>query len=215
MAVKRFRVLKDSALEPKAKAGTIVYNFLGCDYGLAGDDTRLTGLEHRSVTLSEDGRQSSFTIPCRDLEEIKEPPAQDTTELRAKLKALDEASATIAAEAQPLRDEYEAKLKPFTDIEEGIQAEREELLDAHGVEVIGECEGCSTHILSIDRYTVCTDGPYLCLECSPTIAESLPHMQSVLDDGHPLDEVDRQRFVDGIAWAKAEIAAGRGDEKAC
>jgi hypothetical protein len=44
---KRYRMLKDSALEPKATAGAIVYAYAGYDYGLASDDTEMTGITRR------------------------------------------------------------------------------------------------------------------------------------------------------------------------
>ena len=45
-------VLKGSRIEPKAVAGTVVFRPTGWDYGLASDDTRMTGIEHISVTLN-------------------------------------------------------------------------------------------------------------------------------------------------------------------
>jgi hypothetical protein len=55
-----------------AKAGEVVYDYMGCDYGLSGDDRRLTGDEHTSVTKQADGSAPSFTIPKHHLEEIQE-----------------------------------------------------------------------------------------------------------------------------------------------
>lgn len=46
-----------------------VYDFLGCDYGCANDDSRMTGIEHMSVSFNERGQ--FFTIPILDLEERK------------------------------------------------------------------------------------------------------------------------------------------------
>lgn len=66
-----YRVKKDSGLEPRAAAGSIVYSLRGHDYGLASDDTRMTGIEHVSVTLKPDGDYPSFTIPRADLEPAK------------------------------------------------------------------------------------------------------------------------------------------------
>jgi hypothetical protein len=68
----KFRVLREREIrgEVHAKAGTIVYGAKGYDYGLASDDSRATGLQHRSVTLKEDGDYPFFTIPERDLELI-------------------------------------------------------------------------------------------------------------------------------------------------
>jgi hypothetical protein len=70
MRPKAFRVKRDSQIEPLAKKGTVVYDLVGHDYGLASDDTRVTGKEHTSVTLKPDGGYPSFTIPVDDLEEV-------------------------------------------------------------------------------------------------------------------------------------------------
>lgn len=51
-----------------AKAGDTVYSLRFPDYGLASDDTRMTGVEHRSVTLDPDGGYPSFTHPAAELE---------------------------------------------------------------------------------------------------------------------------------------------------
>lgn len=62
-----YKMLKNSALEPEAKAGTIVYSLRSWDYGLAKDDTRFSGIEHVSVTLKADGDYPSFTVPRSDI----------------------------------------------------------------------------------------------------------------------------------------------------
>lgn len=70
----KFKMKADRVLrgETYAKAGDIVYDFGRYDYGCASDDTRFTGIEHKSVTLDPDGAYPFFTVPCKDLEEIKE-----------------------------------------------------------------------------------------------------------------------------------------------
>ena len=68
--MKQYKVLVDSKLESAAKAGTVVYEFTGYDYGLARDDTRFSGIRHISVTLNENGERPCFTIPFYDLEEF-------------------------------------------------------------------------------------------------------------------------------------------------
>lgn len=50
--------------------GKFVYDLKYHDYGLASDDTRYTGVEHKSVTLNEDGDYPSFTIPRHFLTEV-------------------------------------------------------------------------------------------------------------------------------------------------
>lgn len=47
---------------------TVVYSCRFSDYGCAGDDTRMTGIEHQSVTLKEDGDYPFFTVPVRILQ---------------------------------------------------------------------------------------------------------------------------------------------------
>lgn len=68
----KFRVLQDRTIHDKlyATKGQTVYQFMGCDYGLANDDSRWTGIEHTSVTFNEDGSHPSFTIPVDHLERI-------------------------------------------------------------------------------------------------------------------------------------------------
>jgi len=53
-----------------ANAGDTVYLLRLSDYGSAGDDTRLTGIEHVSVTLNKDGDYPFFTVPRDHLEPI-------------------------------------------------------------------------------------------------------------------------------------------------
>lgn len=71
MAIKQFVLLADSKIETKAKAGVTVYAFRKCDYGLASDDSRLSGVEHISVTFNEDGDYPSFTHPKHLLQEVE------------------------------------------------------------------------------------------------------------------------------------------------
>lgn len=80
MSQQAYRVLKDSALSEEAKAGSVVYDCLGHDYGLASDDTRMTGIEHVSVTLKRSGGYPYFTIPRRDLKKIDAPPLPKLTD---------------------------------------------------------------------------------------------------------------------------------------
>ncbi len=52
------------------KAGTTVYEQKFHDYGLANDDSRLTGVEHVSVTLKSDGGYPGFTVPRHQLKPV-------------------------------------------------------------------------------------------------------------------------------------------------
>ena len=69
---KKYRVLRERILrgQTMAKAGDFVYDQAGYDYGLASDDTRMTGVQHTTVTLKEDGGYPGFTIPAADLEAV-------------------------------------------------------------------------------------------------------------------------------------------------
>lgn len=57
------------------KAGTTVYRTHYSDYGTASGDTRMTGVEHVSVTLNQNGEYPFFTVPVADLEPIPAVPA--------------------------------------------------------------------------------------------------------------------------------------------
>jgi hypothetical protein len=81
--VELYKLLKDSDPNPLAKVGTIVFKG-GYDYGLASDDTRITGIEHISVVLP--GETASFTIPLRDLEKIPDPPPPTFVETKTLCK---------------------------------------------------------------------------------------------------------------------------------
>lgn len=65
---KRYRMLKDATTDPNAVAGTIVYGCAKHDFGLADDDTLMTGKAHISVTLKSDGDYPFFTVPVADIE---------------------------------------------------------------------------------------------------------------------------------------------------
>jgi len=67
----KFRLLAETRLRPDLKVGDIVYDLMKYDYGLAGDDTRMTGVKHISVTTNPDGDYPSFTIPLKDVEQIE------------------------------------------------------------------------------------------------------------------------------------------------
>lgn len=51
-------------------AGTVVWDCIGHDYGLASQDTRFTGIQHVSVTFNENGDYPCFTIPHSLLKEV-------------------------------------------------------------------------------------------------------------------------------------------------
>ncbi|MNO13135.1 hypothetical protein D3C76_27610 [compost metagenome] len=68
----KYRLLKDSTIEPTAKAGTFAYACTKYDYGSASVDTHITGRKHVSLSLKEDGDYPFFTHAEDDLEVIKE-----------------------------------------------------------------------------------------------------------------------------------------------
>ncbi len=65
----KYRLKTDIWGHPK---GSIVYDQKYHDYGLAEDDSRLTGVPHISVTLNENGGYPGFTVATHDLEKIVE-----------------------------------------------------------------------------------------------------------------------------------------------
>jgi hypothetical protein len=66
-----FRIIRDDrSADSSVEIGTIVYESTKHDYGLASDDTDITGIYHVSVTLNEDGDYPFFTIPFEDLEAV-------------------------------------------------------------------------------------------------------------------------------------------------
>lgn len=67
----RYIMLRDSTIDPSVKAGDTVYRCMNYDYGLAADDTAMTGVKHISVTLSPTGDYPYFTVPERDVEQIQ------------------------------------------------------------------------------------------------------------------------------------------------
>lgn len=68
----RYRLLRDAATNETAVAGTIVYPCAMPDYGLADDDTRMTGIRHVSVTLNPDGDYPFFTVPENNIERVED-----------------------------------------------------------------------------------------------------------------------------------------------
>lgn len=65
--MKRYKINQRYAGKP---TGTFVYDTVGHDYGLASADSRMTGVEHVTVTLKADGKPPGFTIPKHMLEEF-------------------------------------------------------------------------------------------------------------------------------------------------
>lgn len=62
------RTIRDEVM---AKAGDTVYATTMHDYGLASDDTRITGMQHISVSLNPKGAHPFFTIPVAHLRNIE------------------------------------------------------------------------------------------------------------------------------------------------
>lgn len=68
----KYELLSDSTIEPLATKGTIVYSCRMSDYGCASDDTRITGVEHVSMTLKEDGDYPFFTHPRHMMKRVED-----------------------------------------------------------------------------------------------------------------------------------------------
>jgi hypothetical protein len=68
MSRKKYRITGPNA--GGHPVGTICYDCAGHDYGLANDDTRMTGHPHVSKTLDPQGGYPSFTIRTTFLEEV-------------------------------------------------------------------------------------------------------------------------------------------------
>lgn len=68
---KAYTVVGAGAANSDIKVGDTVYELYGYDYGLASDDSRATGVPHKSVTLNSDGDYPAFTIPEHSLLEKK------------------------------------------------------------------------------------------------------------------------------------------------
>ena len=52
------------------KAGTIVYEYNGHDYGLARGDSIVTGVYHVNMTTDPNGGTPFFTVPLDDVEQL-------------------------------------------------------------------------------------------------------------------------------------------------
>jgi hypothetical protein len=68
LAIKHYVAIQDS---DRCAKGTHVYDSRGYDYGLSSDDTRHTGVEHVSVSLSPDGDYPFVTVPVHTLQVIE------------------------------------------------------------------------------------------------------------------------------------------------
>ena len=53
--------------------GTLVYHLRMHDYGMASDDTRMTGKQHSSMTLDPSGDYPSFTVADSDFTPLEVP----------------------------------------------------------------------------------------------------------------------------------------------
>lgn len=62
--------------------GAVVYQLRLHDYGLAHDDTLVTGIEHVSVTLNANGGYPFFTVPNTDLELVSSVQKQGESDAK-------------------------------------------------------------------------------------------------------------------------------------
>ncbi|AWH15524.1 hypothetical protein [Pseudomonas phage 98PfluR60PP] len=65
-----YEMLSNSTIESEATKGKTVYKSTKHDYGCASDDTRITGVEHISLSLKPDGDYPFFTHPVHLLKEL-------------------------------------------------------------------------------------------------------------------------------------------------
>jgi hypothetical protein len=70
--MRKYRLLRDSTVEPALKAGVIVYDCILPNYGVKSDDERMFGYECRSITRDEKGSYPFVIVPARDLEPLTE-----------------------------------------------------------------------------------------------------------------------------------------------
>jgi hypothetical protein len=66
----KYRLLKDSVINPDVIAGTSVYECLEEDFGCAKAESEFTGRPHISVTLDASGGYPCFVVPAEDLVEV-------------------------------------------------------------------------------------------------------------------------------------------------
>jgi hypothetical protein len=65
-----YEMLSNSTIEPEATKGRTVYKCAKHDYGCASDDTRITGVQHISLSLTSDGDYPFFTHPLKLLKPL-------------------------------------------------------------------------------------------------------------------------------------------------
>lgn len=71
---KAYTVKRADRAASTVEVGDTVYYCKGHDYGCANDDSRMTGIEHVSVTINEDGDYPFFTIPRADISPLPASP---------------------------------------------------------------------------------------------------------------------------------------------
>lgn len=62
-----YKLLKVPSNSEETVIGTLVYDLLEGELGLAQGDTRMEGIEYTFVTLQEDGSSPGFSAPTQDL----------------------------------------------------------------------------------------------------------------------------------------------------
>ncbi len=64
----KYKLLKDSHLQPHIKAGATIYEFDGNDWGCVRDDMMYGGLTTKAMIESPTADAPFFTVPVEDLE---------------------------------------------------------------------------------------------------------------------------------------------------
>ncbi len=68
--MRTFRMLRASAHEAMAQKDTLVYEFIGNDYGCKADDEKELGIPCITVTLQPKQQSHFFVVPLADVEPI-------------------------------------------------------------------------------------------------------------------------------------------------
>jgi hypothetical protein len=137
----------------------------------------------------------------------------DMTALREKLAELDAREARIDRWRKPLSRLTDWLHKPLRERLDAIGETREELLAAHGTEIIGCCETCDRIILEGEPWANGGEGMKLCADHAPTWADLAKHYRDLLATGDShFGDVDADELREWLADAEGRIAAGQGGE---
>lgn len=92
---------------------------------------------------------------------------EQRTELIKNLNECDVGLALIQTKIDPISRE----LRPLIDEQAAIEERKFALADDLGVEILGQCVGCSCYLFSKDLGSQTTEGDLQCTKCSPSWKE--------------------------------------------